>query len=228
MSVAVKLDALHVSVDRKRSILADISLSIAAGDTVLVQGDNGAGKSTLLAALALALPPEKGEVLHQGMNHHRVFERVRARFLQVNLRYVPQQPAFFDGLTVAQNVLATEYVPDQELSSFLASISLPGDQFCGSLSGGERARLALALATTGDAGLMLLDEPSAALSDVWCVWLLEKLRLLRARGATVVLATHDARLTAARDLFSHAIALASGRAAMRRFAEDSSHSENPT
>ena len=228
MNLRVELAALHVSVDRKRSILAEISLSIAAGDAVLVQGDNGAGKSTLLAVLALALPPAKGEVLHQGLNYHRVFERQRARFLRDNIRYVAQQATFFDGLTVAQNVSASEYVADQEVASFLASISLSGDQLCGSLSGGERARLALALAIHGDAGLVLLDEPSAALSDVWCGWLLEKLRALHARGATVALATHDARLIAERDLFSQTIALANRRAVMSPFTASRALSENPT
>ncbi len=172
-------------------VLAGLSLELPPGAHVAITGPSGAGKTTLLHAL-LGYAPHAGEVLLNGvaLGAHDLAAWRRAAPL------VTQRPRFLAG-SVRDNLRAVTAADDGALSAALLSVGLtaPLDTRIAEdghpLSGGERARLALARALLAPAPVLLLDEPTAHLDPRGEAELLA--RLVRPlRGRTVVLVTHRA------------------------------------
>ncbi|WP_257644312.1 thiol reductant ABC exporter subunit CydD [Luteimonas salinisoli] len=168
--------------------IAGFDLEIAPGESVALTGPSGCGKSTLLEALAGWLPPAAGTV--------RVEPAAR-------IGYAPQRPFLFHG-SIADNLrLAKPDATDAELQAaaeaaqvmrFAARLPDGLDTMIGErgfgLSGGEARRVALARVYLRDAGLLLLDEPTAFLDPETEAALLDALHE-HARGRTLVFATHS-------------------------------------
>src|SRR4051794_16151653 len=153
--------------------LRDVSFDAAAGERLAVIGPNGAGKTTLLQILAGALEPDDGEL-----------ELPPAG-------WVPQRAAVYSKLTVRENLklfARLEQAPRGAVARMLDLTGLGGDEETGTLSGGNRQRLNIAVGLLGDPPLVLLDEPSAALDPA------QRERLwafIAELTATVVFTTHD-------------------------------------
>jgi cobalamin transport system ATP-binding protein len=181
--------------------LADVDLTVAAGEWVTVIGPNGAGKSTLLRAVGGLLTPAAGTVALFGTPLARQRRRARARTVAT----VAQSPVVPPGIAVFDYVLLgrTPFVPPLGREStadlvavddVLASLDLAGfaDRELETLSGGERQRVFLARALAQGATLLLLDEPTSALDIGHQQEVLELVdRLRREKGLTVLATMHD-------------------------------------
>ncbi|MGW5437605.1 heme ABC transporter ATP-binding protein [Nocardia asteroides] len=201
----VTLRATGLSVRRgTRTVLDDVDFQVAAGEIVALVGPNGAGKSSLLAALAGELDATAGTVKLEGhaLSHWTHADMARRRAV------LPQSHAVGFPFT-AREVVAMGRAPwlhtpaadrdDELIAAALAATDvthLAGRVFP-SLSGGERARVALARVLAQDTATLLLDEPTAAL-DLGHQEAVLRLAADRARaGTAVVVVVHDLGVAAA-------------------------------
>jgi ABC-2 type transport system ATP-binding protein len=145
--------------------LRAVSLSVPAGSITALIGPNGAGKSTLLRMCVGFERPDEGRVLVCG---HDV--RSERRAVVESVGYVPQSMSLYRGLTIRDHVTtataAREAYDADLVVGILDSAGLGQGRRVGELSGGERARVALALALGCRAPVLLLDEPLANLDPL--------------------------------------------------------------
>jgi ATP-binding cassette subfamily F protein uup len=151
------------------AVLDAVSLGISAGDHIGVIGRNGSGKSTLLAIIAGGEEPDDGSI-------------IRSRGLRVAA--LDQDPSFDDNISVG------EALGEKRESIALGDrLGLTDhDALCSDLSGGQRKRLALALALSAECDLLILDEPTNHLDIDAIDWLEDH---LRSRKEAILLVTHD-------------------------------------
>jgi thiol reductant ABC exporter CydD subunit len=204
----LRIDGLCVTYPgRSEPALADLSLTVGAGETLALIGPSGCGKSTLLSALLGLLTPDSGSIRVGDVELAELDpEEWRSR-----LAWVPQRPHLFHA-SVADNVrVGRREASDEEVRAALADAGLTdvvadlpaglntilGDRGAG-LSAGERQRLALARAFLRDAPLLLLDEPTAGLDGHTEQEIVQSIRRL-AQGRTVVLVAHRPALVAMAD-----------------------------
>ncbi|MCT7356376.1 heme ABC transporter ATP-binding protein [Streptomyces sp. 15-116A] len=193
-----------------REVLSGVDVSVRAGEVLALVGPNGAGKSTLLSALAADLPPTTGTV----RVHGRPAPEWSAPELALRRAVLPQSTALSFPFTVEEVVrmgrapwaAASPEEDDAAVAEAMAATEVTGfaARPFSALSGGERARVALARVLAQRAPLLLLDEPTAAL-DLRHQELV--LRLCRARalaGDAVVVVLHDLGLAAA---YAHRVAV---------------------
>jgi simple sugar transport system ATP-binding protein len=181
----------------------DISWSIEPGEVVGLMGDNGAGKSTLVKLIAGNFPPTDGEVLVDGVVCH-FHKPIQARAKGIEVVY--QDLALADNLTAAQNVflgreqnkgfwpfrvLDKQAMIDRsaELFDELKSETRPRD-LVKKMSGGQRQAVAIARTRLSNAKLVLMDEPTAAISVRQVAEVLELIRRLKHQGVAVILISH--------------------------------------
>lgn len=167
----------------KRPALRGVSLAIAPGEVYGLAGPNGAGKSTLIGLAAGLLRPTAGTVRVLG---------APAGARPVGL--APQEPALYPWLSGRDNLLLLCPEPTEAaaVAARLGLVDLRAP--AAALSGGQRRRLALAVALgrlVPDGGLCLVDEPSAGLDAEGAAALRAELETASARGAAVVLASHE-------------------------------------
>jgi len=204
MTSALAATAMTVRVGAK-TLLDQLTLAIAPGETVALVGPNGAGKSTLLRVLAGEILPQAGTVALRG----RPLKSYSARTLALHRAMLSQHTTVAFPFTVADVVrmgAGDRGGADALVASALAEVDLTafGERIITTLSGGEQqrahfARVLVQLAC-GEAihgpGLLMLDEPTASLDLRHQLDLLEATRRRRARGVTIVAVLHDLNLAA--------------------------------
>ncbi len=183
--------------------LEEVSFSIEPGEALGLMGDNGAGKSTLVKIMAGNFPPTSGELVLDGETVH-FHKPVEAREKGVEVVY--QELALCDNLTAAANVFlgreakkgvwpfryldyATMYERAAELFEELKSETRPRD-LVRSMSGGQRQAVAIARTRLSDAKIVLMDEPTAAISVRQVAEVLDLIRRLLDQGLAVILISH--------------------------------------
>jgi ABC-2 type transport system ATP-binding protein len=189
VDAATAVPALAVEAINKhfgeRHAVRDVSFDVARGELLAIIGPNGAGKTTLLSILAGILGADSGTVDQPPGTTARI-------------GWVPQQTAIYSKLTVAQNLrlfAKLEKVPDPE-GTVDRMLTLTGleerarDEL-GSLSGGNRQRVNIAVGLLADPPVLLLDEPSGALDPRQRERLWGFITALTERGTAVIFATHD-------------------------------------
>jgi iron complex transport system ATP-binding protein len=187
-----------------RDVLADINLTVAAGEVLAVIGPNGSGKSSLVMAAAGLLAPTAGAVAVHGRPLATLPARERARLVA----YVPQRSELVAPLSVNAVVAMGRYAagPASAGSAFTTGATdaaavaaalglvdaahLAGRSFA-ELSGGEAQRVLLARALATGARILLLDEPTSALDIGHRLALAALLRARAAAGDAVLVALHD-------------------------------------
>lgn len=173
-----------------RAVLRGIDLDVSPGEVVGLLGPSGAGKSTLLRALVRLVEFDAGTIALDGADV-RSFD---ARVLRRRVGLVAQAPVMLPG-TVADNLrYGVADLTGDALHAALDDAGLSDDfasRFAGDLSGGERARVAVARALTRSPEVLLLDEPTAALDHASAQRIGSTLRRLRERGLGVCVTTHD-------------------------------------
>jgi len=186
----------------------------------MLAGRNGSGKSTLLRVLSTLLRPDRGELRLLGFDARRDAEEVRRRTALLGHRTF-----FYEPLTALENLglwarlLGREATP-ASLTARLAEVDLAerARDPVSSFSAGMRQRLALARVLLKDAELVLLDEPYGHLDPPGFRLVDGILERLRARGRTVLMATH--LLARGREICDRALLLEAGRLAFSGPARD--------
>lgn len=202
-SVRAEARALRVRLGG-RTVLDGVDLSVAAGEVVALVGPNGAGKSTLLAALAHDLPAAEGEVRIDG----GPAAGWSAGELALRRAVLPQAAELSFPFTAGEVVrmgrapwagTAAEDEDDAAVEAAMAATEVAGfvSRPFAALSGGERARVALARVLAQRAPLLLLDEPTAALDLRHQELVLRVCRERAAAGDAVVVVLHDLGLAGA-------------------------------
>ncbi|WP_298459029.1 ABC transporter ATP-binding protein [uncultured Cellulomonas sp.] len=182
------LEAEHVTRTFGETVaLRDVSLAVQPGELVGLLGPNGAGKTTLLSLATGLRKPDSGTVRLFGGDPRSATSRVR-------LGTTPQETGLPPTLTVGEVVdfIAGHYpdpMPRAELLGRFGLADLARRQ-TGALSGGQKRRLAVALAVVGRPRLVVLDEPTTGLDVEGRHVLWEALREYHASGATVVVTSH--------------------------------------
>lgn len=168
-------------------VLADINLTVSAGEVVALLGPSGCGKSTLLRIIAGLDQPSSGEILIDDQPAHGIDPRTAMVF---------QEPRLLPWKTVQDNVaLGTRGRSNRELiSTLIDSVGLVGfaNHLPKEISGGMAQRAALTRALAGSPGVLLLDEPFAALDALTRLQMQDLLAdVAEQSGATVIFVTHD-------------------------------------
>jgi cell division transport system ATP-binding protein len=191
---------------KERAALFDLSFDLMKGEFLYVAGPSGAGKSTLMRLLHLSELPDTGTLMFAG---HDVgtLRRSAISVLRRSMGVVFQDYRLVEDLSVAANIaLPLEVLGlsgreiGRRVDELLERVELDGrgGELAGSLSGGEQQRVAIARALVGRPELVLADEPTGSLDAFAADFVLDMLESVAAAGATVVLATHDRMLMAAR------------------------------
>ncbi|CAH0418083.1 ABC transporter ATP-binding protein [Periweissella ghanensis] len=162
-------DLNHVSIIRdQKHLLADINLTINAGDYLTITGPSGSGKSTLVKALAALIDPDEGVLNYNGQD---ILQLDPIKYRR-EVSYCVQQPTLF-GNTVRDNFAFPYQIRKQKfdpaaVEKYLAQVQLPAsylDQPIEKLSGGERQRIALLRNILFDPRVLILDEVTTGLDS---------------------------------------------------------------
>ncbi|RYE09744.1 MAG: sugar ABC transporter ATP-binding protein [Hyphomicrobiales bacterium] len=216
--------------------LTDVSLSIEPGEVMGLMGDNGAGKSTLVKVIAGNFAPTAGEIhiADSRVQFHKPLDAQRA-----GIEVVYQDLAICNNLSAASNVflgreLTRQFGPIRivdyatmraragELFKRLKSETRPSD-LVKRMSGGQRQAVAIARTLLSDAKIVLMDEPTAAISVRQVAEVLNLIRQLRDHGIAVVLISH--RMPDVFQVADRIAVLRRGRLVASKKAADSSPEE---
>ncbi len=197
------------------TVLANVSLEVAAGESVAVVGPSGSGKSTLLQIIGTLDLPTQGKVLLEGQDLTQLDQVALANVRNIRIGFVFQSHYLLPHCTVWENVLvptlaASPPAPllggaggglaesvESRAERLLKRVGLAErlHHFPGQLSGGERQRVAVVRALINRPKLLLADEPTGALDHASAVNLGQLLvELNREEGVTLIVVTHSREL----------------------------------
>lgn len=179
------------------NILQGVNFQIYPGELVAVIGPNGAGKSTLAKTIFGLLTPNQGSITFQGKP---IAGLKPDQIVQWGMCYVPQIANVFPSLTVEENLEMGAFTRNTPLAPLKQRIfdTFPvlaerRHQKAGTLSGGERQQLAMSRALMLEPQLLILDEPSAALSPILVNEVFERVRQINQMGMAIMLVEQNAR-----------------------------------
>jgi len=193
-----RLEARRLAVVRGgRTLLHDVSLTLAPGSFTALIGPSGSGKSTLLSALSGVRQADRGHVLLNGVDLYASFDA-----LKTTLGYVPQDDIVHAELTVGESLdytarlrLPADTTPaerEARVAAVLATLELTDrrDARIDRLSGGQRKRVSIGSELLTEPNVLFLDEPTSGLDPGLEEALMLLLRELAYKGKTVVIVTH--------------------------------------
>lgn len=182
-----------------RTVVNGLSFDIKAGEVVGLLGPNGAGKTTAFYMAIGLIRPDAGKVtfLHQDVTQLSIHERAK-----LGMGYLAQEPSVFRTLTVEENLLCiletlslTKEECHARMKQLLSDLHLEkvAKKQAGTLSGGERRRLEISRALATEPRLLLLDEPFANIDPLAIQDVKQLIKLLKAKGISVLITDHNAR-----------------------------------
>ncbi|BCX11862.1 MAG: ABC transporter ATP-binding protein [Thermosynechococcus sp.] len=178
-------------------ILRGVNFRLEAGELVAVIGPNGAGKSTLAKTIAGLLTPRLGTITLAGEDITYLRPN---QIVKKGIGYVPQVANVFRSLTIEENLEMGAFtktgnlkVLKERVYDTFPRLAERRQQRAGTLSGGERQMLAMGRAMMLDPQIMVLDEPSAALSPALVNDVFAKIKEINAQGTAIILVEQNAR-----------------------------------
>ena len=187
-----------------KTVIALPLLQIAKGEHTLLLGPSGCGKTTLLNVMAGIAAPQSGRVSIDGTALDSLGVSERDRFRGRHIGLVMQRLHLISALTIQKNLRLAQRLADVAVDDavILHALQMLGvadklDRFPRELSQGEAQRVAIARAVVNRPALILADEPTSALDDDNCLAAIDLLfAQADAHAATLIVATHDARIKA--------------------------------
>jgi ABC-2 type transport system ATP-binding protein len=191
MTVAIDVEGLNKSFGDRR-VVKDFAIQVEQGRITGFLGPNGSGKTTTLRMLCGLLTPDSGHGTALGFDIISDSWEIKRR-----TGYMTQRFSLYEDLTVEENLQFSARIRGldrrpERVDNALADLGLAERrrQLAGTLSGGWKQRLALAVATLHEPQLLLLDEPTAGVDpqarrDFW-----DEIHVLAAKGLTVLVSTH--------------------------------------
>lgn len=182
-----------------KTILHSLSFTVKKGEVVGLLGPNGAGKTTAFYLSIGLIRPDAGQVLFNGFDitDKPIHERAK-----MGMGYLAQEPSIFRNLSVEDNILCILEMMEkdpkkrkQRLGELLEELrlkTLAKKKAC-TLSGGERRRLEITRALVTNPSLLLLDEPFANIDPITIADVKKMIKLLKAKGISVLITDHNAR-----------------------------------
>ncbi len=199
----------------KRSVLSDVSLSVARGEVVGLLGPNGAGKTTCFYSVMGLVKPDSGRIMLDGAD---ITPLPMYRRAILGLGYLPQETSIFRGLSVEKNIAAVLELVEPDKTERTARLEKLLDEFgltrlrsspAMSLSGGERRRCEIARALAANPSIMLLDEPFAGIDPISISDIRDLIKDLKTRDIGVLITDHNVRETL--DIVDRACIIYDGR-----------------
>lgn len=181
--------------------LNEVSLTVGAGEFVVMQGPSGCGKTTLLLAAGALLQPTRGRVLLQGQDPYQLSSGQRAQFRALNIGFVFQQFHLVPYLDALDNILTPTLALETNGDTRSRALALAtrfglSDRLHhvpAALSTGERQRVALSRALLNNPKLLLADEPTGNLDAENGQLVMCALAEFARNGGAVLLVTHEPR-----------------------------------
>ena len=230
MSDLLTLNGVHTHVGRYH-ILQGVDLGVPEGETTMLLGRNGAGKTSTLRTIMGLWQASSGEISLAG---RRIERSLTPDIARLGIGYVPESMAVFADLTVKENlVLAARDAPldDARLEwifGFFPALRKFWLSRAGLLSGGQKQMLSIARAIVEPRRRLLIDEPTKGLAPAIVASLIECLKEIKRRGATILLVEQN--FHAARELGDSVLVMDNGtivhRGAMAALAADVSLQEH--
>ena len=224
MSDLLTLNGVHTHVGRYH-ILQGVDLSVPEGETTMLLGRNGAGKTSTLRTIMGLWQASSGEISLAG---RRIERSLTPDIARLGIGYVPESMAVFADLTVKENlVLAARDAPLDDIRlewifGFFPALRKFWLSRAGLLSGGQKQMLSIARAIVEPRRLILIDEPTKGLAPAIVASLIECLKEIKRRGATILLVEQN--FHAARELGDSVLVMDNGtivhRGAMAVLAAD--------
>jgi ABC-2 type transport system ATP-binding protein len=185
----VAIEAVQLGVTKgKQPILADVTMRVKKGVITGLIGPSGSGKTTLMRTIIGVQRPTRGTISVLGVG-------AGAQELRRKIGYVTQTPAIYADLTVRQNLFyfaALTSATQQDVDIIMSKVQLERqrDQLVGRLSGGQKARVSLAVALLGRPEVLVLDEPTVGLDPLLRAELWVMFADLAQTGVSLLISSH--------------------------------------
>lgn len=180
-------------------VLDDVSFDVRKGEVLALSGENGAGKSTLMKILSGVYPPDSGEIVFKG----KPYESYNLHYSrQVGVSLIYQELSIARNITVMENIFMGSEMSSfgfcnkekmrkaaEEILEALQADFLP-TQKASELNIAQRQQIEIARAISHNSDLIIMDEPSASLSDKEVHQLFEVIRSLKEKGITIIYISH--------------------------------------
>ena len=197
MSHLLEVEEVYAGYIKDLNILQGINFRIDQQELVTVIGPNGAGKSTLAKTIFGLLTPNQGKIMFKGEN---IAGLKPNEIVAKGMCYVPQIVNVFPTLSIEENLEMGAYILSSGVDkqkdliyTMFPKLKERAKQSAGTLSGGERQMLAMGRALMLDPDLLILDEPSAALSPILVNNVFEQIKAINEAGKAIILVERNAK-----------------------------------
>ena len=196
MANSIRIENVHAAYGAVR-VIEDVSMSVNAGETVVLLGTNGNGKSTLIKCIMGMVRPSAGKIVAEidGKTHDLV-GRTTEEIVDLGIALVPEGRRLFPKLTVEENLLLGAFRPTARAEmgrnldfcyEMFGRLKERRHQLAGSMSGGEQQMLALARALMSAPRILLVDEPSVGLAPILVSHTIDTIKTLQTKYHLTVL-----------------------------------------
>ena len=196
MANSIRIENVHAAYGAVR-VIEDVSMSVNAGETVVLLGTNGNGKSTLIKCIMGMVRPSAGTIVAEidGKTHNLV-GRTTEEIVDLGIALVPEGRRLFPKLTVEENLLLGAFRPTARAEmnrnldfcyEMFSRLKERRHQLAGSMSGGEQQMLALARALMSAPRILLVDEPSVGLAPILVSHTIDTIKTLQTKYHLTVL-----------------------------------------
>src|SRR3954471_11020731 len=187
---SIRIENVHAAYGAVR-VIEDVSMTVNAGETVVLLGTNGNGKSTLIKCIMGMVRPSAGSIVAEiDGTSHDLIGRSTEEIVDLGIALVPEGRRLFPKLTVEENLLLGAFRPvargaitanlDSCYETFPRLLERRR-QLAGSMSGGEQQMLALGRALMSSPRILLIDEPSVGLAPILVSRTIDKIKELKDR-----------------------------------------------